>query len=355
MNLKMHWNHFPRYARIFAALVAGVFLIPALHAQPTEQTVQNRLLLVFDTSSDMRKRVPAVQKALNAALLTMSIGEQLHSGDSIGVWTFDQDLRTGEFPLQNWDSDKAAKIGEAITKFIGKQHYTKTTSFGVLQPLLNRVVENSERLTVLIFCDGESTMGGTPFDDGINQALTQKQAEQKTAEEPIVILFRSQLGKYTGCTVSLPPAPANIPPFPPLPKPPLPAPKLTNAAPPVPHVVGTPIILIGKKVETNLPPPLTNPLPTNPPPTNPPAAPVNQTNPPAAPTTNPVAANTITIMVAPTNMPALSPEVADSGGKKNLLVGGSLLGAAAALGVVVWLRARRKDSSLITRSMNNRR
>jgi hypothetical protein len=343
MNMKLPRKNFFRRAQIFAALSAGIFLVPMLRAQPTEATVQNRFLLVFDTSSDMKKRVPAVQKALNELLAT-SVSGQLHEGDSIGVWTFDQNLHPGEFPLQSWNPDNAAQIAADINKFVGRHRYAKTSGLGALQPLLNQVVENSERLTVLVFCDGESPMGGTPFDDGVNQLLQQRQAEQKRALEPIVILLRSQLGRYAGCTVSFPPEPVNLPPFPPLPQPP-PPPKLTNAAPPPPpQPVGEPIILIGKKVENNPPPPVTNS-----PPTNEPAAPVNPTNRPAAPPTNPAVAAIIAIAPAP------PPENPGSGEKKFLLVGTGLLGAAVALGTVVWLRSRRKDSSLITRSMNERR
>jgi len=167
MNNPMGPKKTTRAARVLFALLTGFFLIPTLHAQPAAQNIDNRFLFIFDTSADMKKRVPALQKALNTMLAT-SVNGQLHSGDSIGVWTFDEDLQTGQFPLQHWDSDNAAMIASNITKFVEKQHYSKKTSFDALQPLLNQVVENSERLTVLIFCDGEAAISGTRFDNGIN-------------------------------------------------------------------------------------------------------------------------------------------------------------------------------------------
>src|SRR5208283_3169516 len=149
---------------IFAVLLAGIFLVPG-RAQPAAPNGNSRFLLIFDTSSDMKRRLPAVQKALNDILAAGTNG-QLHSGDSIGVWTFDQDLHAGQFPLQHWDSDNAAGIASDINAFVGKQRYTKTTSFNALLPLLNRVVGGSERLTVLIFCDGKGEIHGTPYDAG---------------------------------------------------------------------------------------------------------------------------------------------------------------------------------------------
>ena len=107
-------------------------------------------------------------------------------------------------------------------KFVGKQHYAKSTHFEVLQPLLNQVVQDSERLTVLIFCDGEGKISGTPYDAGINQFFQEKLAEQKKARQPFVIVLRSQLGQYVGCTIGLAAAAGELSRFPPLPLPPPP-------------------------------------------------------------------------------------------------------------------------------------
>ena len=199
---------------VFAALLAGTFLAPALRAQPAVKKVDNRFLLIFDTSSDMRQRLPAVQKALDALLATSANG-QLHSGDSVGVWTFDQDLHAGQFPLQHWKPEDAPIIASNIVKFVKKQHYLNKTGFDALQPLLNQVVQHSERLTVLIFCDGKGEIHGTPYDAGINQLFQQRQRERQKEELPIIIGLRSQRGQYVGCMVSFPPQTVSLPEFPP--------------------------------------------------------------------------------------------------------------------------------------------
>src|ERR1700733_9959783 len=127
-------------------LLAGLFLIPKARSQSSDTNIENRFLFIFDTSADMKKRVPAVAKTFDVILAT-GIGGQLHRGDSIGVWTFGQDLRTGQFPLQEWEPTRAADIASNILEFVGKQHYDKKTSFEALQPALNSIVQNSERLT----------------------------------------------------------------------------------------------------------------------------------------------------------------------------------------------------------------
>jgi hypothetical protein len=337
-----HSNQFIFRARIFAVLLGGFFLIPMARAQPEgERAIENRFLLIFDTSADMKKRVPAVQKALDNIFVT-SLGGQLHDGDSVGVWTFDQDLRTGQFPLQNWVTAEAAAIDGEINSFVGKQHYSKTTSFDALQPLLNQLAADSDRLTVLIFCDGETAMNGTPFDIGINQIFQQRQAGQKSARQPFIIVLRAQLGQYVGCTVNFPPAPVDFPAFPPLPPPPAPPKPVYEPPPPPKRVVMQSIIMIGTNTEAN-PPPAPKLEVTNPPP---PAAPTN-----LVAETNAVPAPEI-ISTAQTNAVALPTDDSGLGSDGALALGGVLLVAAGGLTVFMMRRSRKGgDASLITRSM----
>jgi hypothetical protein len=335
-----------RCGRLTALLLAVIFSVTALRAQPTEQTVQSRFLFIFDTSKSMKPRVEAVEKCLNTMLAT-SLRGQSHTGDSMAVWTVGQSLQTKGYPLQSWNPDAAVSIASNLVKYVDAQRYTKSTQLDALQPMLNRVVRDSERLTVLIFCDGESKISGTPYDDAIAQVLKAKSLEQKQADQPLVIVLRSQLGQYAGCTANLPPQPVNIPDFPPLPLPPAPLPKPTRTPPPMPVVLGQPLIIIGKKPPASMPPPVTNQ-----PPVVVPVALVVPTN-ELAPPTNPAALKLVELTT--TNLLAVVPESSGSGSQGSLLVGAGLLGAAIALGLVFWLRPHRKDTSLITRSLDDRK
>jgi hypothetical protein len=341
MDNKTYFHQFIFRTRFFVMLFAGIFLVPAARAQPDgTRAVENRFLLVFDTSADMRKRVTMVQKAINGLFMT-SLGGQLQLGDSIGVWTFDQDLRTGQFPLQEWVPAEAATIATNINLFVGNERYSKTTSFDALQPLLNQLVRDSDRLTVLIFCDGETVMNGTPFDAGINQIFQQRQTGQKAARQPFIIVLRAQLGQYVGCTVDFPPSPVDFPAFPPLPPPPAP-PAPTNQPPPK-RVVMQSIIMIGTNTEAKPPPPAPELEVANPPL-------------PAAPTNQIVETNTISasekISTEQTNVMALPPEDSGLGTGGALAIGGIFLVAAGGLTVFMMRRSRKNThASLITHSM----
>jgi len=383
---------FLRRSPVAFALFAGFFLIPAGRAQLVPQLDDSRYLFIFDTSADMKKRLPAIQAEVNE-LMSTSMGGHLRMGDTIGVWTFDRDLRTGQLPLLRWNPDDAVTIATGINKLVRKQHYADVTHFSVLQPQLNEVIRNSGRLTVVIFCDGKDGIKWTPYDAGINQVFQQRLAEQQRTRQPFVLVLRTQSGKYVGCTMNFPPGMVSVPEFPP-PAPPAPV-KTPPPAPPVKPPMGPPLFIIGTTVVTNWPPPPaplppTNPapvtptkiipappansvaptntaMPTNPvappPPTNP--APMIQTNAAAALTANPSApTNSMPVATAkpaaapppnlmtPTNAVAPPTETSGSDRKGALAIGGALLVAAGALVALAVFRGRRNSrGSLITRSM----
>ena len=349
MKTRTRQNRMVRRALVLTALLAGAFLAPALRAQPAATNVNSRFLLIFDISSDMKQRLSAVQKALDTMLATSANG-QLHSGDSIGVWTFDQDLHKGQFPLQYWVPQNAPMIASNITKFVKKQHYLKKTGLDALQPMLNQVVQGSERLTVLIFCDGKGEIHGTPYDAGINQIFQQRQSERQKERLPIVIGLRSQRGQYVGCMVSFPPQPVGLPAFPPLPEVSRAPPIANTPAPPSPPRSSVPsLIIIGTPPTNRVPPPQPKPAPTNPPPltvtSTPPPAVANEVKPPdivpLVPTSAvPAQPNITAAPLLPTKAATPPPENFGIGLKDALAVGVAFLAGGLVVFIFMLRRAR---------------
>ncbi len=356
MNNPTFSNRFALCRRIIVIFGAGILLTSTIQAQPATSGVDSRFLLVFDTSSAMKVRAPATQYAVERLFFSMMNG-QLQSGDTIGVWTFDRTLRKGGFPLQGWLPQNAAIIASDITNFVRRQRYSKSARFDVLMPEINGLVQNSERLTVLIFCDGNEAIKGTPYDNAINSIFKQNESALKKADQTVVVVLRAQFGQYTGYTVNSSAIGVNFPDFPPLPRPPqLIAPAKTNVPPPPPPppvVTAPPLVIVGTNVGTNLLPSiparsvLSNPLPvkveSNPSPVESLSTPTNAslTNVPP-----PKMAET------QTNAPASAEE--NSGLSRNgaLGIGAVLLAVAVLVIILVLIRSRRRGrGSLITRSM----
>jgi hypothetical protein len=348
------FNHpLGRGARVLAVLCAGMFWSSTVPAQPEMNTVDSRFLFVFDTSSAMKSRVPRVQYAVERLFVSMMNG-QLRSEDDIGVWTFNRELHTGELPLQRWLPQNAATISASITDFVAHQRYSKSTRFDSIMPAINSVVRNSQRLTVLIFCDGSGQISGTPFDEAINSSFKQNEDALAKAKETFIVVLRAQSGKYTGYSVNSSAVGVNFPAFPPLPAPPQPAaqpPAPVPAPAPAPVVKLPPLVIIGTNVSSNLLPPipakavLSNSSPAKAEPSLPPVQPSSGRT------------HTLPSKMAGGSTNAVASASADSGlSRRGAMTTGVILLAVAALTIILGLiRSRRpRESSLITKSMNKR-
>jgi hypothetical protein len=367
MNYFSRRHFFPTAARWLCGLLAALILPMNAPAQPTRP---QRWLFIFDLSPAMQKRLPATEAVLKD-FFTTAAGGQLREGDSIGVWTFDQKLHAGQFPLVNWNPNFATALTTNLTGFLRSQKFTDDSRLAAVQPALGSVVASSERLTLVIFCAGESEITATPYDRGINQNFLDGRAERKKSRQPFVVLIRARAGKYLGCTVNYPPGAINLPPFPVPPPvaPPTPTPVVAAVVKPAPVLVPD-LVIVGtnvgaaasKPVEarnivavatksapalvSHIPPaktvaPLSNSVASNMvPATNPvaPPTPAKVTTPVAAPVTNASATATTDATGAQT--------------RRLVHLGIGLLAAVAVLMVMV-RAGRRPRGSLISSSMED--
>jgi len=356
------------------ALLLALLLPAGAFAQPKGPA---RWLLVFDLSPAMKKRLPATEAVLKNFFAT-GAGGRLQAGDNIGVWTCDQKLHAGQFPLAVWEPQQSGTLATNLAAFLESRAYAGGSRLAALQPLLGNVIADSERLTVIIFCDGESEISGTPYDRGIGQNFLDGRAERKKSQQPFVVLIRTLSGKYIGCTVNFPPGDINLPmflaPAPPAPDTnPPPAPRIVAPVKPAPVVVPD-LIINGSTVGGTASPPPQASLPvTSPPPVAPPKvvpalvsnpvpapAPVAvKTSPPAAnpvavpPPTNPPAA----MVSAPTNAANTTANINDGTDQPTrhlVLIGVGLLAVAVVVVLVLVFRpGRRPQTSLISSSMQD--
>ncbi len=345
-----------------------------LFAAAGRALAQDRWLLIFENSSAMKKRMPAVELELKRLFFT-GLDGQIRGGDSLGVWTFDKTLHVGEFPLSTWQPERAALTASNLVTFLNKRSFRGDVNFNALQPLLNDVVEGSQRLTVLIFCEGQGDILWSPYNEAINQSLRQNYPERKKNSQPFIVLLRVQDGKYIGCSVNFPPGGLNLPAFPPLPEeikpvvPVLPArvPDTIVGEPPRKKVPldNSPLIIVGKNVVTNLadlPAALAN-LQTNPPlvpgksgatnamsPTN--AFAGSET---ASITNTPTQAAAVGAVARAAAPPAAGLSAEVPGYRWLIVTGAAALLLALVLGIVLVVQARQPRGSLITDSLNTPR
>jgi hypothetical protein len=243
-------NRFLRSSFFILTRAFGLVLMTLLVLGPSlVRAESHRWLLIVDTSRAMRDRTNgAVQVA--GVLVNSGMNGQARRGDSLGIWTFNEALYAGRFPLQQLSPENGQRTAQEVMGFLLNQKYEKESHLEKVVPELTRVVTNSELISIILITDGLSKIHGTPFDDKINASFQNWQPEQKKRQMPFVTLLRGVHGKLTDFVVGTPPWPMDFPQLPPEPKPV----EVKKPEPPKPPIL-PPLILSGKQSEAA---PLTN-------------------------------------------------------------------------------------------------
>jgi hypothetical protein len=208
-----------RKARCLVLGLLALFFCGDLSESIFAQTNTNRLdtsnrwLLVVNTSRAMQSRAEAI-KQVAASLLVSGMNGQMQDGDTLGVWTYNETVHAGQFPLQQWTADNNRVIGGRVVKFLHTQTYEKESRFDEVLPQIHRIVRASPFISVILISDGSGEMLGTPFDEKINASYQSWQKEQKKSKMPIITLLRAKQGRITDYAVNTPPWPLELPPLP---------------------------------------------------------------------------------------------------------------------------------------------
>ncbi|HEX4645482.1 MAG TPA: hypothetical protein VH598_07715 [Verrucomicrobiae bacterium] len=203
------WTWFCWMLAICGSLLSG--RVEAQNPAPAKDA--NRFLVIIETSRAMRGQKDAVGTALEQ-ILASRVNGQLRRGDTLGLWTFNEDVYTGRFPLQVWSLEAGPAITGGILEFVNGQPYEKNGRLGGALAGMYEVIKISDIITVLIFSTGAEPMRGTPFDKEINTAFQQHLAEAQKDRTPMVTVLQAQRGKIINYTVNALPWPVVVPELP---------------------------------------------------------------------------------------------------------------------------------------------
>src|SRR5207244_627108 len=103
-------------------------------------------LIVVETSRSMQHRSDAVLKSVQDLLVSGMKG-QVRRGDSLGIWTFNDQLRAGIFPLQSWSPETQKGVLVRAVSFLREQKYEKHARLEKVLPEILRIIKGSEFIT----------------------------------------------------------------------------------------------------------------------------------------------------------------------------------------------------------------
>jgi hypothetical protein len=225
------------------------FLLPGFGQtnHPAPAYPENRYLLVVETSRPMQRHAADMTQSVQK-LLASSLAGQARSGDTVGVWTYNENIYSGLLALQRWTPQAQKSVTDRVVGFLSAQKFEKRARPDKVIQALDRVVRNSTFITIILVCLSDEEIHGTPFDDRINEFLRSWHVRTQDAGAPFVIALRAQGGKYVDCSMNPSPWPAELPPLPQELLIPIPAPRALVVAPPKPATSAVPpLIISGKK------------------------------------------------------------------------------------------------------------
>jgi len=194
-------------------VLAAVFASSALFGQTNAARPAvngNRYLLIVETSGPMARRSDATLKVVQG-LFASGMNGQIQKGDTLGVWTFNDELHAGVFPLQRWVSETEKGVIGRTLKFLKEQSFEHEPNLEKLMPVLARVIKGSESIVVILVSSGSKSIHGTPFDSRINQSFNLWKDQQQKAKMPIITVLRGNAGKIVDYSMTAAPWPVEIP------------------------------------------------------------------------------------------------------------------------------------------------
>jgi len=148
----------------------------------------HRFLFVVETSAANRKFENNNRQAL-FDLIVGGVNGNMRSGDTYGIWTYNEEVRAGEFPLTIWEKEQALDLAGQAAAFLQKQKYAKKASPSFLVDDLRRLSDRVGDFNVFIICSGEDPISGTPFDQNINAAYKALGKQSARTGRPMVTSF----------------------------------------------------------------------------------------------------------------------------------------------------------------------
>src|SRR5258705_5803304 len=161
----------------------------------------NRFLFVMETSAAMNRLEHGGRQAI-FDLIYSGLDGRMRKGDTYGIWTFNQNVYAGVYPMQVWEGQRNLEHASAAGRFLKGQKYEKEPNLTNVIKYLQMVLRTAKDVNVFLVTDGAGAMAGTPFDEAINASYRTNRAQVRELKRPLVTALTARNGQFTGACVS---------------------------------------------------------------------------------------------------------------------------------------------------------
>jgi hypothetical protein len=196
-------------ATLFASVLSSTFSAQTNAAASTPPSA-NRYLFIVETSRAMRPRANGVFDAMKRAL-DSSLNGQIHQGDLVGIWTFNEIVYQDLFPTQVWSQPTQLAFAVRLPTFADPELYQRRARLDKVVPEMLKVVAESDNLTIILVSTGEGLIEGMRFSAPINSAWKEWHDEQEGVHMPLLTVMRARNGQPTDWFLTPAPRPIEFP------------------------------------------------------------------------------------------------------------------------------------------------
>ena len=169
-----------------------------------------RFLFVVNTSSSMRRIEAATRQAVFDLAFT-GLNGYMRSGDTFGLWTFNEETQAGDFPMQVWDEQNPMDAATRAATHLRGQRYAGESDTSVLMTKLQSVIGAVRNVTIFIVMDAGTKFEGTSFDESANNSIQRQARAQAQARKPFITTIIAREGRVAAAFVTIAGQPINLP------------------------------------------------------------------------------------------------------------------------------------------------
>jgi hypothetical protein len=185
---------------VIAACAGTAPAAPRTNTPPSRPA--QRFLFVVDMSYSMARLDKQCRQAVFDLIYTGLYG-QMRPGDTYGLWTFQEDVRAGQFPMQVWNPRQTLELASRAATFLKGQRHDKRTRMDAALGKVVALINTVKDVTVFVISDGDTPFAGTPLDDDINAAFAQRASARREARQPYVTTLLARNGQIVSGAVAI--------------------------------------------------------------------------------------------------------------------------------------------------------
>jgi len=181
-------------------------------APPANLAGGNRFLFVVETSAATARLEHGGRQAVFDLIFT-GIAGQMKPGDTFGLWTFNDKVSAGVYPMQLWEPDNNMELATQVGQFLKMQKYQNKARLDLAVKQIIPVLRTVKDLNILIVSDPATRLPDDPLEQGYKADNSKLAARARQSKQPLVTTLVVRNGAISNVVLTVGSEPIRLPPL----------------------------------------------------------------------------------------------------------------------------------------------